>query len=98
MAAKRPGREGRPWRRAKERVRRTQNTCHLCGHPIDKTLRWPHPMSFTVDHIIPVSTAPELARDPRNLAAAHLTCNSSKQDGRHARKAPGQLGPTSEAW
>lgn len=88
-----PGRDGRPYRRAKARVRRTQNVCHLCGCPIDKTLRWPHPMSFSVDHIEPYSLRPDLARDPVNLAASHLACNSAKGNGTN-RPAP----VTSQDW
>lgn len=88
-----PGRDGRPWRRAKERIRRTQNICHLCGTPIDPTLTWPDPMSFSVDHVEPYSLRPELARDPNNLAAAHLSCNSRKGNGTR-----GDQTPTSRDW
>ena len=94
MTAKDPGRKGRPWRRARERVRRTQDVCHICGEFIDKSLQWPHPQSFSVDHIEPLSLNPHLARDPANLAAAHLGCNSKKGNGTR-RPAPQ---PTSRAW
>lgn len=77
MPAEYAGRKGRPWRRAAERVRRTQDVCHLCGKMIDKTLPPRHPQSFSVDHILPLSLNPQLANDPTNLAAAHLSCNLS---------------------
>ena len=75
------GRTGRPWRRATAHIRRTQNICHLCGHPIDKTLPATHPESFTVDHILPITHNPDLALRRDNLAAAHKRCNSSKGNG-----------------
>ena len=81
MTAKDPGRKGRPWRRARDWVYRTQDVCHGCGEVIDKTLEWPHPKSFSVDHIEPVSLHPHLALERTNLAAMHLGCNSSKGNG-----------------
>jgi 5-methylcytosine-specific restriction endonuclease McrA len=52
--------------------------CHLCGQSIDYSLRAPHPASFEVDHIIPLSRggADTLA----NLAASHRACNRAKRD------------------
>ena len=91
--AKDPGRTGRPWRRAWERVYRTENVCAGCGKPIDKTLKWPDPMSFSVDHIEPVSLHPHLALERSNLQAMHLSCNSSKGNGTRRAKVP-----TSRDW
>lgn len=52
-------------------------TCAICGLPIDKSLKFPHPMSITADHIIPVSKGGDpMALD--NLQAAHLICNEVK--------------------
>lgn len=79
--ARSKGRTGRPWRRLRERVKRNQSTCWICGQPIDKTLVWPDPQSFSVDHKEPLSLRPELARVYSNLAAAHLGCNSSRNTG-----------------
>ena len=50
---------------------------------IDYSLRYPHPYSFVVDELIPVSkywlggyaSAEEAALDYKNLAAAHKCCN-----------------------
>lgn len=33
----------------------TQSVCAICGKPVDKTIKSPHPMSPTVDHIIPIA-------------------------------------------
>ncbi len=57
----------------------TQNTCGICGEEIDPRFKFPHPLSKTVDHIIPVAKGghpSELA----NLQAAHLWCNRWKSD------------------
>jgi len=81
MTATQRGRNGRPWRRLTQRVRRQQAPCHLCGHPIDYTLPPGHPDSFTVDHIQPLKLHPNLAHDYNNLAASHRRCNSSKGTG-----------------
>ena len=42
------------YERNKKRILATQNTCGICGHPVDFSLKPPHPMAPTVDHIIPV--------------------------------------------
>lgn len=68
--------------------------CHLCGQPIDYTLKWPDPMSFTVDHIKPRLTHPHLINDPANCAPAHGKCNSSKRD----RPAVPPIGNNSRTW
>ena len=70
--------------------------CHICGKPIDYSLgmvvdertgkRRPHPMSFVVDEIVPVSQG----GDPlsfENTRPAHWICNARRGDGKiHARK------------
>lgn len=50
--------------------------CGLCGGLIDPELTFPHPMSATIDHIVPLSAGGE--HSPENVQAAHLTCNSRK--------------------
>ena len=88
------GRTSRRFRSLRENLRRQKLPCHLCSQPIDYTLDWPHPGSFTVDHRKPLSTHPHLAEDPRNLAPAHLDCNSSRGN----RQPPAPLGATSRDW
>ena len=51
--------------------------CALCGLPLDKSLRFPDPMSVTVDHIIPVAKGGHPSA-LENLQAAHLICNQVK--------------------
>lgn len=58
---------------------KTQNTCGICGKPVDFNLKYPDPLSATVDHIVPVAKGghpSELA----NLQLAHFTCNRQKSD------------------
>ena len=86
-------RTGRPWRRLHARVLREENVCHLCNLPIDKTLPAGHPNSFTVDHLQPVSTAPQLALRRDNVHAAHHRCNSSR-----GTQPLDQIDGNSETW
>lgn len=51
--------------------------CALCGLPVDKTKRFPDPLSASVDHIIPVAKGGHpSALD--NLQLTHLICNEVK--------------------
>lgn len=52
--------------------------CALCGEGIDRSLKWPHPLSRSVDHIVPVSKGG--SDELENLQLAHLRCNQSKND------------------
>lgn len=65
----------------------TQSICAICGQPVDKMLKSPHPMSATVDHIIPVSKRGHPS-DLSNLQLAHRQCNRAKSD----RLAPDDFG------
>ena len=78
----RPDREGRhrtQFEKNKRTILRTQEICGICGKPVDKTLRYPHPMSPTVDHIIPVVKGGHPS-DLDNLQLAHWCCNRQKSD------------------
>lgn len=57
----------------------TQDTCGICGHFVDKKLKYGDPMAPTVDHIIPIAKGGHpSALD--NLQLAHWTCNRQKSD------------------
>lgn len=62
-------------------LKQYDHTCHHCGYPIDMQLRYPHPLAWSCDHIVPTST---LTRDdPRrwhisNLRATHARCNQAR--------------------
>lgn len=53
--------------------------CGICAKKIDRSLRWPDPMSVSLDHILPLAHGGEHTR--ANTQAAHLICNSLKSDG-----------------
>lgn len=57
----------------------TQNTCGICGQPVDFSYKAPHPLSPTVDHIIPISKGGHPS-DISNLQLAHRWCNRWKSD------------------
>lgn len=50
--------------------------CHLCGDPIPREEKWPHPLSASLDHVIPVALGGDHSR--ANTAASHLRCNLQK--------------------
>ncbi len=62
----------------RKRILATQEVCGICGRPVDKSLRYPHPLSPTVDHIIPVARGG--SSDIGNLQLAHRCCNRQKSD------------------
>ena len=94
MVTNRLGRGGSRWNRLRNNLKAQQHPCWLCNQPIDYTLTWPDPHSFSVDHIRPLSTYPPGAEDPSNLRASHLACNSSRQTN---DPKPG-LGELSRQW
>lgn len=84
-----PGRyDGRPMRRLRAQVKREEGICWLCGKPIDPDLAAPHPHSFSLDHVRPVSTGATPAErralelDRANARAAHRICNMRRGIGR----------------
>lgn len=50
--------------------------CGLCGDPINRELRYPNPLSKSVDHIVPLAKGG--AHEQGNLQWAHLVCNNRK--------------------
>lgn len=78
----RPDQQGRhrgPYERAKKRIYATQEVCGICGKPVDKSLRYPHPLAPCIDHIIPIAKGGHPS-DISNLQLAHWTCNRQKSD------------------
>lgn len=63
-------------------IARSKPACHICGRAIDYTLRYPDPMCFVVDHVIPVAKGGPDTLD--NKRAAHHSCNSKKRARHHA--------------
>lgn len=52
--------------------------CGICRKAINPKLKFPHPMSKSIDHIVPFARGGGHTKD--NVQAAHLQCNSLKQD------------------
>lgn len=49
--------------------------CQICGKRVDKNLKYPDPMSASLDHIVPLSCGGEHTK--ANSQLAHLVCNIS---------------------
>lgn len=85
------GRNHRAYRAKTKRLRARADTCHICGEWIDRTLDYRHPMSWTADHVTPLTKGGKLLGE---LRAAHRSCNARR--GNRVDKHP-QL-PTSRDW
>ena len=57
----------------------SQSVCGICGQPVEKSLKYPHPLSGVVDHIIPLNKGGHPS-DINNLQLAHRWCNRQKSD------------------
>ena len=62
----------------KKKILATESICAICGLPVDKTLKFPHPLSASVDHKIPWALGGDCSMD--NLQLSHLKCNRMKSD------------------
>lgn len=73
--------------------------CDECHQRIDYRLSWPHPLSFSLDHLYPIIDRPDLALVVANFRATHWKCNRSKAGRRHGDNEDDlDLGEPSEAW
>ena len=59
-----------------EILARDGNKCGLCGKKINPRHAYPHPMSASIDHIVPLSDGGTDLRS--NVQSSHLVCNVSK--------------------
>lgn len=50
--------------------------CYCCGELINKDLVYPHPMSVTLEHVIPVSLGGGHIKE--NCSISHYICNSKR--------------------
>ena len=64
--------------RFREECARNNAPCHLCGSDINYQLRYPHPFSWSADHLITVKENPALLMDRNNLRASHFDCNINR--------------------
>lgn len=63
--------------RNKKKIMASETVCGICGQPVDKSLKYPHPMSPCIDHIIPIDRSGHPS-DISNLQLAHWKCNRAK--------------------
>ncbi|WP_166442068.1 HNH endonuclease signature motif containing protein [Nakamurella flava] len=79
-------------RRIAQRVRAGEPCC-LCGQPIDLSIAYPDPWSFTVEHTTPTSRGG--TDDYEGLAPAHNRCNRARSNGPSGTvgRNSGSLGP-----
>ena len=59
-------------------IAKDQPPCHVCGNDIHYQAHHLDPLSFTIDHITPISRGGSDTLD--NIAAAHRKCNRDKSD------------------
>lgn len=59
-------------------VARCGTDCGICGEPIDMALTRPDLMSFSIDHLVPLSRGGTHTYD--NVGPSHLLCNMKKGD------------------
>jgi hypothetical protein len=55
--------------------------CHICGKRIPKAKKYPHPLSASIDHLVPLSDTANSSHTRDNVRAAHLRCNVTRQTG-----------------
>lgn len=70
------GHSGARWRALHAQLKAQGGPCWLCGQPIDRTLRYPHPMSFSADYVTPWSQGGTMRLT--NLRPAHLQHNRER--------------------
>ncbi|MBD0707383.1 MULTISPECIES: HNH endonuclease [unclassified Streptomyces] len=87
-------RNGRPYRRLVAALKARGLPCWICGHAINPRLDAWHRLSFTLDHIQPLSLGGDLL-DPANARPAHRACNSGR--GNRTRP-PRSQQRTSKRW
>jgi 5-methylcytosine-specific restriction endonuclease McrA len=52
--------------------------CGICGARVNRDLTYPHPMSPSLDHMVPLSKGGP--HSPENVQISHLRCNTAKGD------------------
>ena len=59
-------------------ARRDAWSCHICRLPVPVILSFPHPKSWSLDHLIPLAKGGK--HEESNVKIAHLICNQRKGD------------------
>lgn len=79
MRADKQGAHRTAFEKNRRRILQTQDICGICGKPVDKSLKYPDPMSACIDHIVPIDKGGHPS-DISNLQLAHMCCNRAKSD------------------
>lgn len=79
LRADRKGAHRASFEKNRKIIIRTQNTCGICGKPVDVSIKAPDPLSPVVDHIVPINKGGHPSA-MENLQLAHWTCNRQKSD------------------
>lgn len=94
------GRAGGRWRRVVAQCRQEAargRPCAWCGERVDVAIPYPHPHSFTADHVVELCDGGA----PYEVQPMHKLCNEAKELARvqaeRALRAQTQLS-TSRAW
>jgi hypothetical protein len=75
------GHTGHRWRTLVATLKASGQPCAICTEPIDLSLKWPHPRSFSVDYYhVPYSQGGPM--DLHNCKPTHLCCNQKKSASR----------------
>lgn len=87
----------RQYQHIDRKIRRTLQArgddCGICGQPIDYDLPQYHPLSFEVDHVLPISLGGTKTID--NSRASHRHCNRQRSNNLDADAiAAGATAPT----
>lgn len=90
IALKNQKRDRKALRRAREKcvyaekikiqivIKRDAGVCQICGKKVLISKKCPHPLSATIDHIIPLSKGGH--HSYKNIQLAHFICNCKKND------------------
>jgi predicted nucleic acid-binding Zn ribbon protein len=77
---------GYEWQLVRRIVLAEESVCGFCGDDVDKGLRFPDPLSPSVDHIVRKEDGG--TDDRSNLRLAHLGCNAAGQARRRSMRVP----------
>ena len=83
LRADKTGAHRQSYNRNKKIILASQDTCGICGGPVDKSLKSGDPMAPVIDHIIPVNGPGGVQGHPSdisNLQLAHASCNRQKSN------------------
>ena len=99
----RPGYDDPRYKASREELKRIgSHICHICRQVIDLQLKYPHPLSWSADHLVPrAHLAPDDIRHWHisAIAESHLRCNEAR-GAKPVRPIPGLESPldTSIDW